>query len=163
MLREAPRECTPMTDEHKTQEIKRLLAKYNITQRQIAHRAQVSPPGVCKAISGLSKYQRLMKIIWEMLKERSADESEIAFLLTKDKIIDDNLPPLKKLLQEAGIKQHYIAQKANVSEAAVSLVVRGKSTSRHIEQIVRQEAAKAGVKLDTEDRAGNDDQHPAKA
>jgi len=151
-----------MNDEQKAQEIKRLLAEYNITQAQIANRAQVSPPAVCKAVSGLSKSQRLMKVMWEMLQERSADDSEIAFLLSKDKPAANDQPPLKKLLLKAGIKQKHIARKAQVTDAAVSLVVRGKSTSRHIEKVVRQEAAKAGIKLDTEDSTGNEEEHPAK-
>ena len=150
-----------MTDEQKALEIKRLLAEYNILQADIACRAQISPSGVCKIVSGYSRSQRLMKIIWEMLKEKSADESEISFLLNVDKSVDAQ-PPLKKLLIKTGIKQKVIAQKAQVSDAAVSLTVTGKSRSRHIEKIIREEVAKAGVKLDTEDGAGNEDHHPAK-
>ena len=151
-----------MTDEQKAKEIKRLLAKYNIRQPQIATRAQVSRPGVCKAISGLSKSKRIMEVIWEMLKERSADESEIAFLLEESERAAADQSYLQQLLKKAGITQIYISQKAQVTCAAVSLMVTGKSSSRHIEKIIREEVAKAGVKLDTEDSAGNEDQPPAK-
>ncbi|MFO7876743.1 MAG: helix-turn-helix transcriptional regulator [Desulfovermiculus sp.] len=50
---------------------------------------------------------------------------------------------LKEMLQQAGITQKKIAQKANVSPAAVSLIVSGKSKSRRIEEIIREETAKA--------------------
>ncbi len=101
-------------------------------------------------------------MIWEMLKERSADESEIAFLLEECERAAADQSSLKKLLKKAGITQTYIAQKAQVTCATVSLTVTGKSSSRHIEKIIREEVAKAGVKLNTEDSDGNENHHPAK-
>ncbi|MFO7803473.1 MAG: helix-turn-helix transcriptional regulator [Desulfovermiculus sp.] len=50
---------------------------------------------------------------------------------------------LRDLLQQAGLTQKKIAQKANVSPAAVSLIVSGKSKSKRIEEIIRNEASKA--------------------
>lgn len=50
---------------------------------------------------------------------------------------------LREMLQQAGITQKQIAQKANVSPAAVSLIVSGKSKSKRIEDIIKEEAAKA--------------------
>ena len=50
---------------------------------------------------------------------------------------------LKELMQQAGIKQKYIAKKAKVSPAAVSLVTNGKSKSQRIEDLIREEAEKA--------------------
>lgn len=50
---------------------------------------------------------------------------------------------LRELLQQAGLTQKKIAQKANVSPAAVSLIVSGKSKSKRIEEIIRNEASKA--------------------
>ncbi|MGM0760750.1 MAG: hypothetical protein ACQEUB_13760 [Thermodesulfobacteriota bacterium] len=144
-----------MNDEQKAEEIKRLLVKYNIRQEQIAKRAQVSRPGVCRAISGLSRSRKIMAVIWEMLKERSADESVIAFLLNVTQRGVTEHSSLKQLLKKAGITQTYIAQKAQVTPATVSLTVTGKSRSRHIEKIIREEVAKAGVMLDTEDSARN--------
>ncbi len=144
-----------MNDEQKAEEIKRLLVKYNIRQEQIAKRAQVSRPGVCRAISGLSRSRKIMAVIWEMLKERSADESVIAFLLNVTQRGVTEHSSLKQLLKKAGITQTYIAQKAQVTCATVSLTVTGNSTSRHIVKIIREEVAKAGVKLDTEDSARN--------
>lgn len=47
--------------------------------------------------------------------------------------------PLKRMLFEAGIKQKHIAKKANVSPAAVSLVVNGKSTSKWITDVIHKE------------------------
>ena len=104
-------------DKQKTLEIKTLLTEYNITQAQIAKRAQISRAGVCNAINGFSKSRRIMKIIWDMLKERSVDDSKIAFLLTTDEDITMD-QPLKKLLKKAGIKQSHIAQKAQVRKMA---------------------------------------------
>jgi hypothetical protein len=49
-----------------------------------------------------------------MLKERSADESEIAFLLDVTQRGDADHSSLKQLLKKAGITQKYIAQKAQV-------------------------------------------------
>ena len=138
-----------MTDEQKALEIKRLLAEYNIRQPQIATRAQVSRPGVCKAISGLSKSKRIMEVIWEMLKERSADESEIAFLLEESERAAADQSSLQQLLKKAGITQTYIGQKAQVAYATVSLTVTGKSSSRPIEKIIREEVAKANAMQDS--------------
>ncbi len=50
---------------------------------------------------------------------------------------------LREMLQQAGLTQKQIAQKANVSPAAVSLIVSGKSKSKRIEDIIKEEAAKA--------------------
>jgi transcriptional regulator with XRE-family HTH domain len=50
---------------------------------------------------------------------------------------------LREMLQQAGITQKQIAQKANVSPAAVSLIVSGKSKSKRIEDIIKEESAKA--------------------
>jgi transcriptional regulator with XRE-family HTH domain len=50
---------------------------------------------------------------------------------------------LREMLQQAGITQKQIAQKANVSPAAVSLIVSGKSKSKRIEDIIKEETAKA--------------------
>ncbi|MDZ7760338.1 MAG: helix-turn-helix transcriptional regulator [Desulfovermiculus sp.] len=50
---------------------------------------------------------------------------------------------LREMLQQAGLTQKQIAQKANVSPAAVSLIVSGKSKSKRIEDIIKKEAAKA--------------------
>ena len=50
---------------------------------------------------------------------------------------------LRDLLQQAGLTQKKIAQKANVSPAAVSLIVSGKSKSKRIEEIIKTEASKA--------------------
>ena len=50
---------------------------------------------------------------------------------------------LREMLQEAGLTQKYIAQKANVSPAAVSLIVSGKSKSKRIVDIIKEEATKA--------------------
>ncbi len=57
---------------------------------------------------------------------------------------------LREMLQEAGLTQKYIAQKANVSPAAVSLIVSGKSKSKRIEDIIREEVAKAMEKKQEE-------------
>lgn len=45
-------------------------------------------------------------------------------------------------MQQFGIKQKFIAKRANVSPAAVSLVTNGKSKSQRIENIIRKEATK---------------------
>jgi len=50
---------------------------------------------------------------------------------------------LREMLQQAGMTQKQIAQKANVSPAAVSLIVSGKSKSKRIEDIIKEETAKA--------------------
>jgi transcriptional regulator with XRE-family HTH domain len=50
---------------------------------------------------------------------------------------------LRELLSKAGITQKQIAKKANVSPAAVSLIVAGKSKSKRIEEIIREESKKA--------------------
>ena len=49
---------------------------------------------------------------------------------------------LQELLKQAGLTQKFIAQKANVSPAAVSLISRGKSKSKRIEDLIKEEAAK---------------------
>ena len=49
---------------------------------------------------------------------------------------------LRELLQQAGLTQKHIAKKANVSPAAVSLIVSGRSKSQRIEDIIRKESAK---------------------
>ena len=67
-----------------------------------------------------------------MLKEGSADESEIAFLLDGSERAAADQSSLQQLLKKAGITQAYIAQKAQVTYATVSLTVSGKSSSRHI-------------------------------
>jgi len=50
---------------------------------------------------------------------------------------------LRELLSKAGITQKQIAAKAKVSPAAVSLVVSGKSKSKRIEELIREESKKA--------------------
>ena len=50
---------------------------------------------------------------------------------------------LRDMLTNAGITQKQIAKKANVSPAAVSLVVAGKSKSKRIEEIIQEESKKA--------------------
>lgn len=50
---------------------------------------------------------------------------------------------LRDMLANAGITQKKIAEKAKVSPAAVSLVVAGKSKSKRIEEIIREESKKA--------------------
>ena len=50
---------------------------------------------------------------------------------------------LPELLAKAGITQKQIAAKAKVSPAAVSLVVSGKSKSKRIEELIREESKKA--------------------
>ena len=50
---------------------------------------------------------------------------------------------LRDMLSKAGITQKQIAKKANVSPAAVSLIVAGKSKSKRIEEIIREESKKA--------------------
>jgi transcriptional regulator with XRE-family HTH domain len=50
---------------------------------------------------------------------------------------------LRELLTKAGITQKQIAAKAKVSPAAVSLVVSGKSKSKRIEELIREESKKA--------------------
>jgi predicted transcriptional regulator len=59
-------------------------------------------------------------------------------------------PSLREMLQEAGLTQKYIAQKANVSPAAVSLIVSGKSKSKRIEDFIKKEVAKAMEKKQEE-------------
>ena len=54
----------------------------------------------------------------------------------------DNEMSLREMLQKSGLTQKYIAQKANVSPAAVSLIVSGKSKSKRIEEIIRRESTK---------------------
>ena len=53
---------------------------------------------------------------------------------------------LREMLDKAGITQKNIAEKAKVSPAAVSLVVAGKSKSKRIEDIIREEVEKALAK-----------------
>ena len=53
---------------------------------------------------------------------------------------------LREMLDKAGITQKKIAEKANVSPAAVSLVVAGKSKSKRIEDLIREEVEKALAK-----------------
>ena len=53
---------------------------------------------------------------------------------------------LREMLDKAGITQKKIAEKAKVSPAAVSLVVAGKSKSKRIEDIIREEVEKALAK-----------------
>ncbi|MDZ7761500.1 MAG: hypothetical protein U5L00_14755 [Desulfovermiculus sp.] len=53
---------------------------------------------------------------------------------------------LRDMLIKAGITQMKIAQKAKVSPAAVSLVVAGKSKSKRIEDLIREEVEKALAK-----------------
>ena len=50
---------------------------------------------------------------------------------------------LQELLIQAGLTQKFIAQKADVSPAAISLITRGKSKSKRIEALIQEEAAKA--------------------
>ena len=50
---------------------------------------------------------------------------------------------LRDMMAKAAIKQKYIAQKAKVSPAAVSLIVAGKSKSKRIEDLIREEVKKA--------------------
>ena len=50
---------------------------------------------------------------------------------------------LRDMLAKAGITQKKIAEKAKVSPAAVSLIVAGKSKSKRIEDIIREEVDKA--------------------
>ncbi|MDZ7759893.1 MAG: helix-turn-helix transcriptional regulator [Desulfovermiculus sp.] len=50
---------------------------------------------------------------------------------------------LRDMLAKAGITQKKIAEKAKVSPAAVSLIVAGKSKSKRIEDIIREEVEKA--------------------
>jgi len=56
---------------------------------------------------------------------------------------------LQNVLREAVLTQRHIAQKANVSPAAVSLIVNGKSKSKRIEDLIKEEAAKALEKQKT--------------
>lgn len=135
-----------MNPAQKAGEIRRLLAKYKIGQAQIAKRAQVSTSDVREAISRPSRSNRILKVIWEMLKEKSADESKIAFILGEDEEFTHDQPPVKRLLKQAGLTQRYIAQKAQVSCAVVSMTVNGRSKSKRIEEIIRQEAEKALAK-----------------
>lgn len=51
---------------------------------------------------------------------------------------------LKILLIKARVKQSEIAEKAGVSQAAVSRVVNGKLKSKHIEDIIHEFLEKAG-------------------
>ena len=55
----------------------------------------------------------------------------------------DDQTSLKDLMNQSGLTQKYIAQKADVSPAAISLIVNRKSKSRRIEDLIRKEAAKA--------------------
>ncbi|MBS3780511.1 MAG: helix-turn-helix transcriptional regulator [Desulfovermiculus sp.] len=50
---------------------------------------------------------------------------------------------LRDMLAKAGITQKKIAEKAKVSPAAVSLIVAGKSKSKRIEDMIREETEKA--------------------
>ncbi|MFO7802755.1 MAG: helix-turn-helix transcriptional regulator [Desulfovermiculus sp.] len=50
---------------------------------------------------------------------------------------------LREMLTKAGITQRRIAEKAKVSPAAVSLIVAGKSKSKRIEGIIREEMEKS--------------------
>ena len=50
---------------------------------------------------------------------------------------------LRDMLAKAGITQKMIAEKAKVSPAAVSLIVAGKSKSKRIEDMIREETEKA--------------------
>jgi len=50
---------------------------------------------------------------------------------------------LRDMLAKAGITQKKIAEKAKVSPAAVSLIVAGKSKSKRIEDLIREEVEKA--------------------
>ena len=50
---------------------------------------------------------------------------------------------LRDMMAKASIKQKYIAQKAKVSPAAVSLIVAGKSKSKRLEDFIREEVKKA--------------------
>lgn len=54
-----------------------------------------------------------------------------------------NNPSLQDLLIQAGLTQRFIAQKAKVSPAAISLIARGKSKSKRIEDLIKEEASKA--------------------
>jgi transcriptional regulator with XRE-family HTH domain len=53
---------------------------------------------------------------------------------------------LREMLAKAGITQKKIAEKAKVSPAAVSLIVAGKSKSKRIEDLIREEVEKALTK-----------------
>jgi transcriptional regulator with XRE-family HTH domain len=53
---------------------------------------------------------------------------------------------LREMLAQAGITQKKIAEKAKVSPAAVSLIVAGKSKSKRIEDLIREEVEKALTK-----------------
>jgi predicted transcriptional regulator len=53
---------------------------------------------------------------------------------------------LSEMLTKAGITQKKIAEKAKVSPAAVSLIVAGKSKSKRIEDLIREEVEKALTK-----------------
>jgi transcriptional regulator with XRE-family HTH domain len=55
---------------------------------------------------------------------------------------------LREMLAQAGITQKKIAEKAKVSPAAVSLIVAGKSKSKRIEDLIREEVEKALTKKD---------------
>jgi transcriptional regulator with XRE-family HTH domain len=46
---------------------------------------------------------------------------------------------LRRLMEEAGLKQRDIARKAKCSPAAVSLVANGRSVSARIEKVIRDE------------------------
>lgn len=57
--------------------------------------------------------------------------------------IQDQEMSLRDMLAKAGITQKMIAEKAKVSPAAVSLIVSGKSKSKRIEDLIREETEKA--------------------
>jgi len=57
--------------------------------------------------------------------------------------IQDQEMSLRDMLAKAGITQKMIAEKAKVSPAAVSLIVAGKSKSKRIEDLIREETEKA--------------------
>lgn len=57
--------------------------------------------------------------------------------------MQDQEMSLRDMLAKAGITQKMIAEKAKVSPAAVSLIVAGKSKSKRIEDLIREETEKA--------------------
>ena len=66
----------------------------------------------------------------------------------------ENELSLRDMLANAGLTQKHIAQKAKCSPAAVSLIVAGKSKSKRIEGIIREEVDKAMAQEEEEEDPG---------
>jgi uncharacterized protein YbcC (UPF0753/DUF2309 family) len=77
------------------------------------------------------------------LASLKSDLDKIKFLLHSEKSKQDTKETdLKKKMKKYDIKQNEIARKANVSAAAISLVVSGKSKSKRIIALIQEEIDK---------------------